>query len=400
MVDTRVIEPAVRTEHIKYAVRDIVVIADETRRTGKEMLYLNIGDPNQYDFRTPQPMIDAAIKAMNDNQCGYSPSSGVKPALDSIERYAVSKGISNIRDIFITTGGSEAIELVLTSLVNAGENVLLPSPGYPLYTAVMAKLEAVENPYFLDEDNDWQPNLEDIRSKIDDKTRAIVIINPNNPTGSNCSRETLLGLIQIAKEHDLVILSDEIYDKLLFDGGEHVSIASLDPDAPVVTFNGIAKNYISPGWRIGWGIVSGPGELLEPFVEAVNKLLRARLCANHPFQYAIPAALDGDDAHLPETLEKLHRRRDLTYHRMNEIPGISCVKPGGAFYAYPKLEIEGNDEEWTKALIRETGVVIVPGMGFGQVPGTKHFRIVFLPPEDVLSKAYDQIGEFMVKWEG
>ncbi len=400
MPEKHVIEPALRTEHIKYAVRDIVVVADETRKTGKEMLYLNIGDPNQYDFTTPQPMIDAAIKAMNENQCGYSPSSGVKPALESIERYAASKGIRNIRDIFITTGGSEAIELVLTSLVNRGDNVLLPSPGYPLYTAVMAKLEAEENPYFLDEENGWQPHLEDIKEKINDRTKAIVIINPNNPTGSNCSRETLQGLIEIAKERNIIILADEIYDRLLFDGNEHVSIASLDPDAPMVTFNGLAKNYISPGWRIGWGIVSGPEDVLRPFVEAVNKLLRARLCANHPLQYAIPAALDGDQSHLPGVMEKLHRRRDLTYQRMNEIPGISCVKPGGAFYAYPKLEIEGNDEEWTKALIRETGVVIVPGMGFGQVPGTSHFRIVFLPPEDVLAKAYDQIGEFMVKWNG
>ncbi len=400
MVDTRVIQPARRTEHIKYAVRDIVVVADETRKTGKEMLYLNIGDPNQYDFETPRPMIEAAIKAMNANHCGYSPSSGITPALESIERYAAGKGIRNIRDIFITTGGSEAIELVLTSLVNRGENVLLPSPGYPLYTAVMAKIEADENPYYLNEANDWQPDLEDIRSKINDKTRAIVIINPNNPTGSNASRETLIGLIKIAKEHNLVILSDEIYDKLLFDGGEHVSIASLDPDAPVVTFNGIAKNYLSPGWRIGWGIVSGQETMLRPFIEAVNKLLRARLCANHPLQYAIMPALDGDQAHLPEVMDKLHRRRDLTFKRMNEIPGISCVKPGGAFYAYPKLEIEGDDEIWVKELIRATGVVVVPGMGFGQVPGTKHFRIVFLPPEDVLEKAYDQIGEFMVKWEG
>ncbi|MCB2211877.1 aminotransferase class I/II-fold pyridoxal phosphate-dependent enzyme [bacterium] len=400
MPEKHVIEPALRTEHIKYAVRDIVVVADETRKTGKEMLYLNIGDPNQYDFTTPQPMINAAIKAMNENQCGYSPSSGVKPALESIERYAASKGIRNIRDIFITTGGSEAIELVLTSLVNRGDNVLLPSPGYPLYTAVMAKLEAEENPYFLDEENGWQPHLEDIKEKINDRTKAIVIINPNNPTGSNCSRETLQGLIEIAKERNIIILADEIYDQLLFDGNEHVSIASLDPDAPMVTFNGLAKNYISPGWRIGWGVVSGPEAVLRPFVEAVNKLLRARLCANHPLQYAIPAALDGDQGHLPEVLEKLHRRRDLTYQRMNEIPGISCVKPGGAFYAYPKLEIEGDDETWTKELIRATGVVIVPGMGFGQVPGTSHFRIVFLPPEDVLAKAYDQIGEFMVHWNG
>ena len=390
-----VIRAASRTLNVRYAVRDIVVYAQEVAKSGKEMLYLNIGDPNVYDFSTPQPLIDAAHKAMVENKCGYSPSSGIPQAIQSIERYAESKGIRNIQDIFVTTGGSEGIELLLTSLVDEGENVLTPSPGYPLYTAVLAKLGAVENPYFLNEENGWQPDLEDIASKVNEKTRAIVLINPNNPTGSNSSRELLEGVIKLAKEHDLVVIADEIYDKLLFDGQEHISLASLDPDCPVVTFNGLAKNYVGPGWRIGWGIVSGPRERLADLIEAVNRLLRARLCANHPLQYAIPAALDGDDAHLPGMMKKLHSRRDLTYKVMNEIEGISCVKPGGAFYAFPKLEIEENDDTFIKALIRETGVVVVPGDGFGQVPGTKHFRIVFLPPEEILERAYNQIGEFM-----
>lgn len=392
-----VIKAASRTDHVRYAVRDIVVYAQEIAKSGKEMLYLNIGDPNVYDFATPQPLIDAAYKAMVDNKCGYSPSSGIPQAIQSIERYAASKGITNIQDIFVTTGGSEGIELLLTSLLEEGENILTPAPGYPLYTAVIAKLKAVENPYYLDEENDWQPNVEDIRSKINDKTRAIVLINPNNPTGSNYSRELLLDVIKLAKEHGLVVIADEIYDKLLFDGQEHISIASLDPECPVVTFNGLAKNYVGPGWRIGWGIVSGPRDQLAELIDAVNKLLRARLCANHPLQYAIPAALDGDDSHLPRMMAKLHSRRDLTYTMMNQIDGISCVKPGGAFYAYPKLEIEENDDTFVKALIKETGVVVVPGDGFGQVPGTKHFRIVFLPPEEILERAYNQIGDFMAK---
>jgi len=343
-------------------------------------------------------MIEAAYKAMLDNQCGYSPSSGIKPAVDAIERYASSKGIKNIQDIFVTTGGSEAIELILTSLLNEGENILTPSPGYPLYTAVIAKLQAEENPYYLDEENDWQPDLDDIRSKINDKTKAIVLINPNNPTGSNCDKKLLEDLVELAMEHNLLILADEIYDKLLFDGRKHVSIASVNPDCPVITFNGLAKNYIGPGWRIGWGIISGSKSKLKDLVEAVNRLLRARLCANHPLQHAIPVALDGDDAHLPPTMEKLHKRRDLTYEMMNAIDGISCVKPGGAFYAYPKIEIEGSDDDWVKGLIKETGVVVVPGQGMGQVPGTKHFRIVFLPPENILEKAYNQIGEYMKKF--
>ena len=193
------------------------------------------------------------------------------------------------------------------------------------------------------------------------------------------------------------MIADEIYDKLLFDGQEHISLASLDPECPVVTFNGLAKNYVGPGWRIGWGIVSGLREQLADLIDAVNKLLRARLCANHPLQFAIPAALDGDDSHLPGMMKKLHSRRDLTYTMMNQIEGISCVKPGGAFYAFPKLEIDENDDTFVKALIKETGVVVVPGDGFGQVPGTKHFRIVFLPPEEILERAYNQIGDFMAK---
>jgi alanine-synthesizing transaminase len=397
MAARNVIAAATRTEHVKYAVRDIVVYANEIAKTGKEMLYLNIGDPNQYDFETPRPMIEAAYKAMLDNKCGYSPSSGIPQAVQAIERYAESKGIRNIQDIFVTTGGSEGIELVLTSLVNEGENILTPSPGYPLYTAVLAKLGAVERPYYLSEENGWQPDIEDIKAKINDKTKAIVLINPNNPTGSNSSKELLLELIQLAKEKNLLILADEIYDKLLFDGQKHISIASLDPDCPVITFNGLAKNYIGPGWRIGWGVVSGPKEVLADILEAVNKLLRARLCANHPLQYAIPAALDGDDSHLPGVMEKLHKRRDLTYEMMNAIDGITCEKPGGAFYAYPKIDIEGSDDEWVKGLIKETGVVVVPGDGFGQMPGTKHFRIVFLPPEPILEKAYNQIGAYMKK---
>ncbi len=392
------IQPAVRTENIKYAVRDIVVLANEVAKTGKEMLYLNIGDPNQYDFKTPDHIVEATYKAMQDNYNGYSPSSGIGPALKAIERYADNKGIKNPHDIFITTGASEAIEICLTALVNAGENVLTPSPGYPLYTAVIAKLEAEENPYYLDESNGWQPDLEDIKSKINDKTRAIVIINPNNPTGSNCSEELLRDLIRLAKENNIVIFADEIYDKQLFDGGQHVSLASLDSEVPMITFNGLSKNYLGPGLRIGWGIVSGDKSVLCEYIEAINKILRARLCANHPLQFAIEPALEGNQGHLDEMIEKLTSRRNITVEMMNAIDGISCVSPGGAFYAFPQIHMDGEDEEWVKGLIRETGVVVVPGSGFGQVPGTKHFRIVFLPPENVLEKAYKAVEEYHYRY--
>ncbi len=391
------IKPAVRTEQITYAVRDIVLVAEQARNLGKEMLYLNIGDPNQFDFQTPPELVSAMCSALIENKNGYGPSSGIKPAVEAIEREAERKGIRNIHDIFVTTGASEAIELCLSALANRGENVLTPAPGYPLYTAIVARLEAIENPYFLNEENGWQPDVEDIKSKINDQTRAIVLINPNNPTGSNCSKELLLEIIDIAKQNDLVIFADEIYDKILYDDEQHISIAALDDQVPVITFGGLSKNFLGPGLRIGWGIVSGNKALLEEYIEAVNKMLRARLCANHPLQYAIMPALDGKQEHIIEMMEKLTRRRDLTYQMLNDIDGITCEKPKGAFYAFPQLHIEEEDEEFVKRLILETGVVIVPGSGFRQVPGTKHFRVVFLPPEETLEKAYNQIADFMKK---
>ena len=395
---SKTIRPAVRTKNITYAVRDIVVLANEVAKTGKEMLYLNIGDPNLFDFAPPRHMVEATYKAMLSNYNGYSPSSGIKPALDSIAGEADRKNIKNIQDIFVTTGASEAIDICLTALVNEGENVLTPTPGYPLYTAIASKLQNMENPYYLNEEKGWQPDLDDIRSKINDKTRAIIIINPNNPTGSNCSVDTLKELIKIAKENNLIIFADEIYDKLLFEGENHTSIASLDSEAPMVTFGGLSKNYMVPGFRIGWGIVSGDRAVLKDYIEAINKLLRARLSANHPEQYAIPTALDGDQSHLVTANQKLTSRRDMTVEMLNAIPGISCVKPEGAFYAFPRLHINTPDNVFVAELIRETGVVVVPGSGFGQRPGTNHFRVVFLPPEDVLMKAYNNIARFTEKF--
>ncbi|HEX2962289.1 MAG TPA: aminotransferase class I/II-fold pyridoxal phosphate-dependent enzyme [Ignavibacteriales bacterium] len=392
------VKPAERTENVTYAVRDVVVIANEIAKTGKEMLYLNIGDPNIFDFQPPRHMIDATYQAMLKNLNGYSPSSGIKDAVSAIEAEANRKGIDNVLDIFVTTGASEAIDLALTSLVNEGENVLTPTPGYPLYTAISSKLRMMENPYYLDEDNGWQPDIEDIKSKINDKTRAIILINPNNPTGALYSTEVLHQIVDLALEHNLVIFADEIYDKLLYDGKKHTSIASLNKDVPCITFGGLSKNYMVPGFRIGWGIISGRREGLKKYIEAINKLLRARLSANHPEQYAIKPALEGDHAHLTEALKKLTVRRDITVNMLNAIPGISCVKPEGAFYAFPKINLEQPDLHFVSELIRETGVVLVHGSGFGQVPGTKHFRVVFLPKEEILEKAYNKIAQFYEKY--
>jgi alanine-synthesizing transaminase len=387
----RPITPAVRTRDIRYAVRDIVLLAEQAAAAGKEMLYLNIGDPNLFDFAPPEHVVEATYRAMRNNFNGYASSVGLPEALTAIQRYAAKKGITNIVHTCVTSGVSEAIDLALTALVNAGENVLVPAPGYPLYNAVLAKLSAGANEYYLDEDNDWQPDLADIARKIDKKTRGVVVINPNNPTGSSYAVETLRGLIDLALEHNLVIFADEIYEK-------HTSLAALNPEAPVVTFNGLSKAYVVPGFRIGWGVISGNRKVLEQYSEAIQKLARARLSANHPEQFAIAPALDGPQDHLTEMMAKLTRRRDVTVQMLSAIKGVSCVKPGGAFYAFPRLHIKGGDEEFVAELIRETGVVVVPGSGFGQRPGTKHCRIVFLPDEKTLEKAYNRFEQIIRKY--
>lgn len=390
-----ILKPSDKTHNIFYAVRDILLIADEAKKKGLSLKYLNIGDPIKFDHKTPLHMIDAVTKAMIEGQNGYAPSSGTDKAIDSIKKEAERKGIKNIKDVFVTSGASEAIELVLTTLLNKGENVLTPSPGYPLYTAVLAKLEVEENPYYLDEENSWMPDPIDIRKKINKNTRAIVLINPNNPTGSLCSKEILLEIVKIAQQNNILILADEIYDKLIYDDLKHVSIASLCPQYPVITFNGVSKSYLAPGFRMGWGIMSGNFSELEDFDEALNKLLRARLCACSPLMASISAALDGPQNHIKELMNKMTPRRDLTYNMLNDIPGISCVKPQGAFYAFPRLKKIKNDDTFVKELIRETGVIVVPGSGFGQKPDTSHFRVVFLPKEDVLEESYTQIAKFL-----
>lgn len=392
------VKPARRTSQVRYAIRDVVVWADEVARQGKKMCYLNIGDPNKFDFRTPGHIVEATCRALRANHNSYSPSSGIEEARQTIEAEARRKGITNIRDVFITTGATEAIDICFAALADDGENVLVPTPGYPTYNAILTKLGIEPRAYYLDEGNGWQPDIKDIAAKVDGRTRAIVVISPNNPTGALYSEDVLQDIVKMASEHNLVIFSDEIYDKLILDGKKHVSTAALDGDVPVVTLNGLSKNYLAPGFRLGWGVVSGRKNALGKYIEAVNQLLRARLCANHPEQWAIKPALTGDQSHLIEVKEKLTRRRDITVKMLNEIEGISCVKPEGAFYAFPRLHFECSDEDFVRELIRKTGVVVVPGGGFGQPPGTKHFRVVFLAPEDILKDAYGKINDFFRKY--
>ncbi len=394
MSGLRPIKPSRRTENIQYAIRDIVCEAEKRKAAGGDLIYLNIGDPVLFDFRTPRHLIDAAYRAMLDAYTGYSASEGVPEAVEAIRRYSHSKGIEPY-EILITTGASEAIDFALSALVNKGENVLVPSPGYPLYNALLSRLIGEARPYLLDEEENWEPSVEHMESQIDENTRAIVVINPNNPTGAVYSREKLQAIVDLARRYNLVILSDEIYDKLILNGQRHISIASLDPELPVVTFNGLSKCYLAPGFRIGWAVVSGAPELVRDYTEGMKKLARARLCACHPKQFSIPPALEGSHDHIEEAIARLRARRDLTVERLNAIPGISCQVPYGAFYAFPRIERDVKDVEFVKELIRETGVVVVHGSGFGSMPETPHFRVVFLPPEEVLNEAYDRLEGFM-----
>ncbi|MBZ5656457.1 MAG: aminotransferase class I/II-fold pyridoxal phosphate-dependent enzyme [Acidobacteriia bacterium] len=400
LTQLREITPAARLENVRYAIRDLACVADEVIRQGHKVLPLNIGDPLTFDFQTPAHMIEAVHKAMRDGKNGYSPSSGVKEALDAIRGEAGRKGITNVQDVFVTTGVSETVDLCLTALLNPGDNVLTPCPDYPLYSAVLAKLDIGLNAYYLHEENGWQPDLDDIKKKITPRTRGIVLINPNNPTGSVCTRAMLEEIAELARQHNLVIFADEIYDKLIIDGetqddAPHIAMAKVAPDVPVITFGGLSKNYLAPGWRIGWGIASGEASVMTPYLEGINKLLRSRLCANHPEQYAIKPALEGPQDHLLEVKSKLRSRRDLTMKWCTETPRVSCVAPRGAFYAYPRLDIPEDDEVFVRELIRQKHVMAVHGSGFGQRPGTKHFRIVFLPDEKTLATAYSAIGDLL-----
>jgi alanine-synthesizing transaminase len=395
ITQSREIAAASRLDNVRYAIRDLVSVANEITAQGHKVIPLNIGDPNVFDFRTPPHLIEAVYQAMRDNKNGYAPSPGIKPALDAIRGEAARKGITSVQDVFVTNGVSETVDACLTALLNPGDDLLTPCPDYPLYSALLTKLGIRLNTYYLNEEDGWQPELDDIKKKITPRTRGIVLINPNNPTGSVCTRAMLEKIAELARQHNLLIFSDEIYDKLILDDDECISMAAVAPDVPVVTFGGLSKNYLVPGWRIGWGIVSGEAATVKNYNEGIQRLLRARLCANHPEQYAIKAALEGPQEHLIEVRKKLRARRDLTVQWCNSTPRVSCVSPRGAFYAYPRIDIPEGDDVFVKELILQKHVMVVHGSGFGQKLGTKHFRIVFLPDEKTLAKAYAAIGEFI-----
>jgi alanine-synthesizing transaminase len=395
-----------RSKKVTYAIRDIVVRAQQLQRLGRKILYLNIGDPPVYDFDTPEHIKEELIRRIrhpDEKVARYADSMGLREAREAIARFAAKRGIKGVTpdDIILTTGGSEGINLAVAALVNPGENLLVPKPGYPLYQAVLALFHGEPNFYRLDEAQGWQPDIKDIEQRITPKTRGIVLINPNNPTGSVLTDETIRKVLALAEKHGLLVMADEIYDQLILDGGKHHDAAALGT-SPVLSFGGLSKNYVMPGYRVGWMLFHDPKKEMQEYIAAVKQLCRSRLSAPHLQQHAIPLALEGDHAFLKENLARLHERRDLTVKMLNAIPGVHCVPPKGAFYAFPSVQLPPNvtDKEYVEQLLEEEGVVVVYGSGFSMPEEDRkgirfgHFRIVFLPPKEQLEEAYRKIGAF------
>lgn len=393
------IRTAKRVDRFTYAIRNIVAEAKKVEAGGKKVRYLNIGDPNQFGFPTPPHLIEAVAKAMRDGHNGYVPSPGIAEAREAAAADFVARGVNVSADrVLITSGTSEGIELALTAIVDEGEEVLVPAPTYPLYTAVLAKIGAQPTYYRTDHTNNWQPDLEHLKSQINSKTRALVVIDPNNPTGAIYPDATRKALIEIAEQHGLVILADEVYGDLSYDGPVP-SIASLNNDAPIISYSSLSKAYLAPGWRAGWMAV-GSSPRLDPALAAIKKLADGRLCSPGPMQYAVTAALTGDRSHQADFRNQLRARAELTANRLNAIPGMSCVMPKSAFYAMPKVELPPGktDTDFVLGLLRSKGVLTVYGSGFGTALEDGFFRIVFLAALDELSAIYDDVADFTAEF--
>jgi len=387
---------------IQYAIRDIVVNAKELAKTGKKIYYLNIGDPVAFDFDTPLHVKQALIRAVEEGANSYSPSEGLlelREAIREKERRVNEFDIS-ADDIIVTMGISEGINMILAALVNAGDEFLLPGPTYPPYIAYTKFYGGEPITYETVEENGWQPNIDDLRSKISDRTRGIVIINPNNPCGALYNEKTVKEIISLAGENEVPVISDEIYDQIVYDE-KFASTAHLAKDVPVIGLNGFSKAYLMTGWRLGYIYFHEQNNKLQELKQCIQKEARIRLCANTPVQKAGIAALTGPQDHLEDMMEKLRERRDYTWKRLNEMEGISCAKPEAAFYLFPKIHGVGSrwrsDREFVLELLKETGVLFVHGSGFDPIYGANHFRGVFLPPFEILEQAFDQLQRFMEK---
>jgi alanine-synthesizing transaminase len=389
------IRTAQRVDRFTYAIRNIVAEAKKVEAAGKTVRYLNIGDPNQFGFVTPPHLIGAVEKAMRDGHNGYTPSPGIAAAREAAAADFVSRGVNVSADrVLITSGTSEGIELALTAIVDEGDEVLVPSPTYPLYTAVLAKIGAAPAYYRTDHTNGWQPDLDHLKSLINGRTRALVVIDPNNPTGAIYPDAMRKSLIQIAEDAGLVILADEVYGDLSYDGPVP-PMAALANQAAIISYSSLSKAYLAPGWRAGWMAV-GATPRLDAALAAIKKLADGRLCSPGPMQYAVTAALTGDRSHQHAFRRHLRERAELTTRRMNAIPGMSCVAPRSAFYAMPKVELPPGrtDVDYVLGLLRATGVLCVYGSGFGTAPEDGFFRIVFLASPGELEAIYDDVAEF------
>jgi alanine-synthesizing transaminase len=371
---------------------------------GHKIIKLNIGNVGVFGFDPPEEIQLDMIRNLS-NASAYSDSKGIFAARKAIMQYCQEKGIQGVTldDIYTGNGVSELIVLAMNALLNNGDEVLVPAPDYPLWTAAVSLSGGTPIHYLCDEAKEWAPDLADLRSKITPRTKAIVMINPNNPTGAIYSKAVLMELTQIAREHGLILFADEIYDKMLYDEEQHVSLASLSTDVVIITFNGLSKNYRSCGYRSGWMVVSGDKSRIKDYVEGLNMLSSMRLCANVPGQYAIQTALGGyqsiDD--LVAKGGRLARQRDLAWELITAIPGVSCVKPKSALYLFPKLDPEmypiEDDQQFIADLLREEKVLMVQGSGFNWVK-PDHFRVVFLPHEDVLKDAIGRFARFLERY--
>jgi alanine-synthesizing transaminase len=386
---------AARLSRFSYAIRNIIVEAHRVEATGRHVRYLNIGDPIHFGFKTPPHLVAAVERAMHDGHNGYGPSPGIASGREAVAEEYTSRGFPMTPDrTFLTAGTSEGIELVLGALVDENTDVLVPLPTYPLYTAVIAKLGARALFYRTDPDRGWMPDLDHLRSIVTPATRALVVIDPNNPTGASYSTATRRALLDLADRHGLAIVADEVYGDLGYDG-RVAPIGSLDPDAPIISFSSLSKAYLAPGWRAGWmGIGRSPR--LNDAVKAIAKLADGRLCSTLPMQYAITAALTGDRSHQVSFRAALKERAAITTELLNAIPGITSVAPTAAFYAMPKVALPKGrtDEDYVLALLRQTGVLCVHGSGFGMAPEDGYLRIVFLASPEELRTIYGLMADF------
>jgi len=386
---------ASRISGFVYAIRNIVAEAKKVEAAGRRVRYLNIGDPIIFGFRTPPHMIEAVERAMRDGDNGYAPSVGIQSAREAVSAECTGRGMPMTPDrVVITSGTSEGIELALTALAGPGDDVLVPVPTYPLYTAVLAKIGARAVFYRTDPARGWLPDVDHIRSLISATTRALVVIDPNNPTGATYSAEIRRALVDLADTHNFPLIADEVYADLAFDGPVE-AIGRVNPDAPVITFSSLSKAYLAPGWRAGW-LAVGRTDRLDGVLAGIRKLADGRLCSTGPMEHAIVAALTGDRSHQVAFRAALAERSRLTCTALNAIEGISVVPPTAAFYAMPKVELPAGttDEDYVLGLLRATGVLCVYGSGFGAAPSDGFFRIVFLAAPEELSEIYTLIGDY------